>query len=356
MNGRLRRNGARAPVVVGTGLVALDVVVPPEGIAGQRLYAGGTCGNVLLALNYLGWESYPVARLKNDAACERILEDFRRWGTHLDFVATDEEGSTPIIVHRIGRTADGEPFHTFSKRCPHCGAILPGYKPILTTTANTVAQRLGRPQVFFFDRVSRAALMLAKACSERGALVVFEPSGLGTAQLFGEAIDLAHVVKYSQERMGEVEELRSAKRPLLQVETLGRDGLRYKSRLPRANSNGWRFLKSIPIAEVRDTAGAGDWCSAGLLHRLAGGGFEGTLEASGEQLEKALGFGQLLAAWTCQYEGARGGMYSVKWEQFLRDTQDLQRLAGLSDTREGELARTAEPTDRGFCPACSQTA
>jgi fructokinase len=354
MNGSLRRNGARAPVVLGTGLVALDVVIPPEGTAGQRLYAGGTCGNVLLALSYLGWESYPLARLKNDAACEWIREDFRRWGAHLDFVEADEGGSTPVIVHRIGRTADGEPFHTFSKRCPHCGAMLPGYKPILTMTAGTVTRSIDRPQVFFFDRVSRAALLLAKACSERGALVVFEPSGLGTTQLFGEALDLAHVVKYSHERMGEVDELRSAKKALLQVETLGRDGLRYRSRLPRANSSGWRFSKAIPIANVRDTAGAGDWCSAGLLHRLARGGLEGVLKASSDQLESALGFGQLLAVWTCQYEGARGGMYSVKREQFLRDTQDLQRLAVSSGNQEAKPTRVAESTDWGFCPACSQ--
>jgi fructokinase len=353
MSGSLRRNGARAPVVIGTGFVALDVVIPPAEVAGQRLYAGGTCGNVLLALSYLGWGAYPVVRLKNDAAGERILEDFRCWGLNLDFVEADEEGSTPVIVHRIGRTVDGEAFHTFSNRCPHCCSILPGYKPVLTTTADGVALRLDRPQVFFFDRVSRAALVLAKACSERGALVVFEPSGLGTAKLFGEALDLAHVVKYSQERMGEVEELRSAKKPLLQVETLGRDGLRYRSRLPRANSSGWRFLKAIPIADVRDTAGAGDWCSAGLLHRLAGGGLEGVLQASKDHLENALGFGQLLAAWTCQYEGAREGMYSVNREQFLRETQSLQRLAVLSSTRDGEPTRLAEPTGCEFCSACS---
>jgi fructokinase len=221
-------------------------------------------------------------------------------------------------------------------------------------TAEAVMQQLDRPQVFFFDRVSRAALLLAKAYSERGALIVFEPSGLGAPQLFGEALDLAHVVKYSQERMGEVEGLRSAKKPLLRVETLGREGLRYRSRLPRANSNGWRLLKAVPITDVRDTAGAGDWCTAGLLHRLAGGGLEGVLVAPGEQLEHALEFGQLLAAWTCRYEGARGGMYAVEREQFLRDTQDLQRLAVLSTTQEVELTGTAEPTDCGFCSACSQ--
>lgn len=47
--------------------------------------------------------------------------------------------------------------------------------------------RLPAAEVFFFDRVSRGALQLAKASSERGAVVVFEPSGVGDPNLFREA-------------------------------------------------------------------------------------------------------------------------------------------------------------------------
>ena len=45
------------PVVVGTGLVALDVVINSDVHRPPRLWAGGTCGNVLTILSYLGWHA-----------------------------------------------------------------------------------------------------------------------------------------------------------------------------------------------------------------------------------------------------------------------------------------------------------
>lgn len=46
------------PAIAGTGLIALDVVIPNEPRSLPQLWAGGTCGNVLTALAYLGWDSY----------------------------------------------------------------------------------------------------------------------------------------------------------------------------------------------------------------------------------------------------------------------------------------------------------
>src|SRR5947209_754778 len=107
MTGGSARIEARPPVVIGTGFIALDVVLPSAGGAHPELWAGGTCGNVLLALSYLGWQSFPVGRLKNDSAYERISEDLRQWGVRPDFLEADEEGSTPVVVQRIGRTLGG---------------------------------------------------------------------------------------------------------------------------------------------------------------------------------------------------------------------------------------------------------
>ena len=68
------------PVVIGTGLVALDVVIPNGLAVDPQLCAGGTCGNVLTALAFLGWQSYPIARLGADGAAKRIATDLRQWG------------------------------------------------------------------------------------------------------------------------------------------------------------------------------------------------------------------------------------------------------------------------------------
>ena len=49
----------QTPVVVGTGLVALDIVINSDVHRPPQLWAGGTCGNVLTILSYLGWHAYP---------------------------------------------------------------------------------------------------------------------------------------------------------------------------------------------------------------------------------------------------------------------------------------------------------
>src|ERR1017187_1350027 len=118
---RARRN----PVVIGTGLVALDVVIPNGLVADPHLCAGGTCGNVLTALAFLGWGSYPIARLSADGASKQIAADLRQWSVNLDFVTFDDDGSTPVVVQHIRSTKTGEPIHSFSRKCPGCGAILP---------------------------------------------------------------------------------------------------------------------------------------------------------------------------------------------------------------------------------------
>jgi len=63
-----KQAGTRRPTVFGSGLIALDLIVSPESSSSFQAHAGGTCGNVLTVLAYLGWASYPVARLGDDAA------------------------------------------------------------------------------------------------------------------------------------------------------------------------------------------------------------------------------------------------------------------------------------------------
>ena len=52
------------PAVTGMGLVALDMVITEPSDREPRFFAGGTCGNVLTILSYLGWAATPVARLR----------------------------------------------------------------------------------------------------------------------------------------------------------------------------------------------------------------------------------------------------------------------------------------------------
>lgn len=74
----------------GTGLVALDVVQSGESSETARAWAGGTCGNVLTVLAYLGWEAYPVSTLGIDEASSLVLDDMRRFGVNIDLIRFSE--------------------------------------------------------------------------------------------------------------------------------------------------------------------------------------------------------------------------------------------------------------------------
>jgi sugar/nucleoside kinase (ribokinase family) len=347
------------PCAVGSGLLALDVVVNVGSAEAPRCYSGGTCGNVLTILSYRGWHAAPVSRLAPGPAAERLLADLTDWKVSTEFISVQDGGSTPVIIERIARTAGGEPHHTFSWRCPGCGTHLPGYKPVLATVAEALTDKLPTAQVFFFDRVSRGVLRLAEASSKGGAVVAFEPSGVGDPDLFREAWSLAHVVKYSHERLRDIADLdlkRSEREGvLLEVETLGPGGLRYHSRLPKVKTSGWRELGAFTSKVFKDAAGSGDWCTAGILHRLARGGLRGLRATNAERLENALRYGQALACWNCGFEGARGGMYQVSRPTFERQVQKILQGGEVVPALPDEELAVAAKLLGCFCPACKGT-
>jgi len=284
-----------------------------------------------------------------------VLDDLRQWDVSTEFVTRSDNGSTPVIVHRIRSTANGERYHTFSWRCPNCGTRLPGYKPVLESAAKNLVDRLGTPQVFFLDRVSPGALVLAQASAERGAAIVFEPSAIGNPVLFREAWRLADIVKYSHERLRELPaDVDDVKEAPLQVETLGRDGLRYRSRLPRCRTRTWQHLDALEAEDVKDTAGSGDWCTAGIVHRLLRRGRIGLRGATDASLRDALRYGEALAAWNCGFEGARGGMYIV--EKGVFELQVKRILNGDSEQQTIQTSRRtwAPNLVAGLCPSCEE--
>ena len=96
----------RMPTVVGTGLVALDVVFKEDQAKPIGRWAGGTCGNVLSILGWLDWDSYPVARLRAGSEANAIKRDLRRWKIKTDLITQSEKGSTPVILQYIKRDKD----------------------------------------------------------------------------------------------------------------------------------------------------------------------------------------------------------------------------------------------------------
>lgn len=294
------------PICIGTGLIALDIVINQLEKYFPR--AGGSCGNVLIILSYLGWKTFPVARLYNNSVTARIVKDMKKWNVDTKLVATDNKGSTPVIIEKL-KIKNGEPRHHFELVCPACGSMLPRFRPILRNNLSNIENNIPNAKIFYFDRVSSGILQLAKICKDQGSLIFFEPSGIHEEKLFCECLKIVDILKYSEERLGDIKALTHKYRIPLEIETLGSDGLQYwfKSK--------WRVLPAYPVEILKDSAGSGDWCSAGIIYMMGKYGYN--LDKISEQkMEQSLNFGQALAAFNCYYVGPRGCMYKVTREEF----------------------------------------
>jgi sugar/nucleoside kinase (ribokinase family) len=338
------------PQVFGTGLIALDLVMSADPAAPVRSWAGGTCGNVLSILAYLGWDAFPIARLNTDSASQRVKADMKRWGVKLDFASCPPTTHTPIIIQEIRRGRNGAPTHRFTWACPRCGEWLPSFKAVTQDVVEAVSPRLRSANVFFIDRLSRAALTLAAQASDEGSVVIFEPAGNSDSKMFAEALKLSHIIKYANQRLasvGDVMEPSSA--VLVEVQTLGSQGLRFRLRLGRGVS-GWKHLGAIKAPRIADTCGSGDWCTAGLIAKVGATGLVGLRQAGAKGIQAGLRYGQALAAWNCGFEGARGGMYAVDRPAF--DAQIEALMSGRNESVLMGPQRIPRGTKAVPCPAC----
>ena len=336
------------PKIFGTGLITLDLIMGPNAESPVQSWAGGTCGNVLTSLAYLGWEAFPIARMNQDPASRRVRADMKRWGVQLEFSGCSPTSQTPIIVQEIRSGLDGIPTHRFSWICPRCGKWLPGFRGLTLSVVDSVAPNLPGTAVFFMDRLSPAALKLAARASSEGAVVMFELSSKVDPRLFAEALCLAHIVKYADQRIREVgSAMPRGSATLVEIQTLGANGLRYRHRFDR-RASGWVHMKAVPAPRLADSCGSGDWCTAGLLAKAASRGLATFRKDGEEAIYHALRYGQALAAWNCGFEGARGGMYATPREDF--DAQIDGLLKG--SPRTPILRRRRRQAATFVCPAC----
>lgn len=297
-----------APTVFGVGLIALDVIMVPGN--SEKMWTGGSCGNVLTILNWLGWQSYPIAHLKNDKSADIIYRDLNHWKIELDFIIRNETGRTPIIIEKLNDNG----VHKFMFKCPIRGINLPRYKPISVDDVDSILQKDYSPSVFYFDRVSKSAITLAEEFVNKGPIIVFEPCSMRNKRLFHRALEICHILKYSREQNKIVKKIDARPMPLLEIETLGSKGLRYRANI--SMNSGWKTIEPYTVHCMVDTAGAGDWCTAGIIHSLCQEGLDEFKKLSSGQLKSGLRFGQALAAFNCSFEGARGGMYCLSRDVF----------------------------------------
>lgn len=292
--------------VVGTGLVALDRIhVDEQAPLFEEL--GGSCGNVLISLAMLGWSVTPLLRLGTDPIGERLERDLRLAGADTRLVGLDHGVRTPVIVELLDVASND---HSFSFVCPHSFEPFGGFEPITLRELEMARSIVTSCTIFYADRVSETICDAMEAAAAGGAIVHFEPSTVADPDLFDRALSVAHIFKYSVDRLhpGVAERLRP---DAFSIVTEGRAGLevRYAGSVYRC--------EALDAGVIRDTCGAGDMVTLGLIDTIIQQDIRGPDALSLAIVLCGVQSGQRLAAENCAYIGARG-LFRERGPQHVR--------------------------------------
>lgn len=322
----------KAPSILTSGFVALDVILHGEQVGHA---AGGTAGNVAANCAYLGWRAATAALVGDDPAGAQLTADLQRAGVSTEALVRQEAAQTPVVIHEVHDNG-----HRFRFGCPSCGRRFPRSRPAPWDILEPFILS-DPPAFFFFDRLSKSALQGAAAVRDRGGAVVFEPSMPGRGDAFRRAMQVADVVKYSSERMPAFADLLvGGKDDQIQIMTEGSSGAQW-----RRGRGSWQ--RQEPFAtRVADTAGAGDWMTAGFLVAI---GDRNPTSCLDEEIHHALTLAQALAAVSCGMIGARGLSKALEsapaWEV-------ATSLAAAGDHEESVSPRLRRSKRNAGCPSC----
>lgn len=290
-----RQTACRTGQVVGTGLVALDRIhVGTSEPLFEEL--GGSCGNVLISLAMLGRPVVPLLRLGIDSIGARLEQELRRAGADTRLVSRRREVRSPIIVELLDPASND---HRFSFTCPQSSETFGTFEPITQSDLDRARSVVAACTIFYADRLSDTICKAMEAAAAGGAIVHFEPSKIGERELFSRALSVAHIFKYSADRLSP--EVATWLRPdAFSIVTAGSAGLDLR--------HGDKIYQCPAAAAdvVRDTCGSGDMVTLGLIDAVLQSGARGPSSLSIETVLAGIVAGQRLAAANCAYVGARG--------------------------------------------------
>lgn len=303
------------PRLLSAGYLTLDVIV--RDLANRQYWhaAGGTSGNVSVFASALGVETTVLARVGEDQRGIHLFQFLSMAGVDTSHIERVSKLRTPGIIELIRGTLDGA--HKFTYTCPACHTRLPKNAVVSKRCAESEIPNINHFDAFFFDRATPSTIRLAKAARKAGLLVMFEPPSVPRSRNAGCAAALSDIVKISLKSSQCAGQWRPADEAHTQfiVETMGAHGVRVRSRAPR----GWsapKVCQAIPQQVIRDTAGAGDWLTAGILYSL----LPERDAISTDQLTNSIEYGQRLSAISLAFDGPQGALTGL-------GTKDIKRIA-----------------------------
>ncbi len=298
--------------ILGAGLVCLDIIKERS----TTFYLnGGTCGNVITALSILGWNSSVIINNYTDKAGEIINRNLNYTGVK-QIKAGNRRYCAPRVIEELVRDNYKYINHRFFTTCPECGKKLPSVKPVSKNFVNTISNLVEDFDVFYADRCSPGIDLLKETFKKKNGWVIFEPNSTRNFSAFIKNALNSHIVKFSSERISissanKLKEAAAKSAIVLIIHTIGKDGLYFCYRKKDKKISKWIHLPSQPLPnKVRDTSGAGDWCTTGLLHVLINNNRKVKKWLPKEEIISSLQYGQALAAISCAFIGAQGLIYA----------------------------------------------
>jgi sugar/nucleoside kinase (ribokinase family) len=299
--------------IIGSGIYMLDSIVLRDYPEWPRMRpftdrkaieeVGGTCGNVMCILAWLGWKAMPQVCLDDSPEGYKVAADLAEYGCDCRYVTNTPGGGTTILLCTHKRDADGGKKITFRAGSPG-GSRFP--KRHFLRARDEAPEFLDSleeaPGIYFFDDPAAGHRLIAGALREKGTLVYFEPSKIESkADL--EAISVSDIVKFSGENIPDASFTDRFPDKLF-IQTLGPDGLRFKLR-----GGSWVHVPPVPCDEVVDWEGAGDWTTSTFLARLGDVNKE-FVELTEEMVADALKAAQTAAAQSVRYLSSKGMIHA----------------------------------------------
>ena len=262
-------------------------------------HVGGTAGNVLSILAWMGWHTLPAARLDDSEVGLQLKADLESYGCDNRYLTNTHDGGTTIldIIHKTGR--DGKPKTAYMAHSPRGGRFV-NHRFWTLKQAQALFDSLDElPEVFFFDRCAPGNILLAELLHERGVLVYYEPNE-PVDRNFLRAVAASDIVKFSNERHPDVSFTDGVTDKLF-IQTMNQEGLRYRLR-----GSEWKQLAPVWNPDAIDGEGAGDWTSSTFINALGKHGLPRVSDMEVAVLEECLMEAQQVASKSVSYIGAKG--------------------------------------------------
>ena len=341
------------PKILGAGLVCLDIIKTEESV---RYINGGSCGNVISALSFLGFESSVITRNYMDKAGEVVKANLTQVGVK-QFKTDNKPSITPRIIENLISDSEGAYIdHKFLFECPECNKKLPSFKSFTEKAIRPLVKVTNNFNVFYSDRSSPGINYLRNIFKGRGDWTIYEPDNARNFSTFINSSLNSSIVKFSDERISfhianKLREIAVKGSTLLIVQTKGKNGLIFSYRKRDQKMSKWIHLDSQPIPNFVDAAGAGDWCTAGLIIGLTNKTSKAKNCFIKEELISVLQYGQALSAISCAFAGSQGLIYADD------KTKKQNNLLNKIKTKEIEAIKPVsffKDNSKALCLTCLQ--